>query len=239
MAIDSEKIIHAKIAQLEADIASLRDGYMIVNKRYAQTLDSMKLLTQSALEAALRAANAAEKAAQASKNAAAAAMASASAKIIDATHAATEAASLAAVAAAGYWAYNKAAPIIADVRSMMQLMEEQQKAESLKARELDPCVFVFFEVACQIVIIFTRAPLYHPLKHTTELCLSLFTIQFQHELCEQQCDMRSNRSRSCYFYARQGSFIPYRIDQCGFRSSQPPTLPTIFVCIADFFNFSS
>ena len=55
-------------------------------------------------------------------------------------------ASLAAVAAAGYWAYNKAAPIIADVRSMMQLMEEQQKAESLKARELDPCVWVLFEL---------------------------------------------------------------------------------------------
>jgi hypothetical protein len=54
-------------------------------------------------------------------------------------------ASLAAVGAAGYWAYNKAAPIIADIRSMMQLMEEQQKAESLKARELDPCVCIFFE----------------------------------------------------------------------------------------------
>jgi hypothetical protein len=134
MAIDSEKIIHAKIAQLEADIASLRDGYMIVNKRYAQTLDSMKLLTQSALEAALRAANAAEKAAQASKNAAAAAMASASAKIIDATHAATEAASLAAVAAAEAAAAASAAAAAAASAAAIQAEESSNQASAEAAR---------------------------------------------------------------------------------------------------------
>jgi hypothetical protein len=131
---DSEKIIHTKIAQLEADIASLRDGYMIVNKRYAHTLDSMKLLTQSALEAALRAANAAEKAAQASKNAAAAAMASANAKIIDATHAATEAASLAAVAAAEAAAAASAAAAAAAAAAAIQAEESSNQASAEAAR---------------------------------------------------------------------------------------------------------
>ncbi|MEY3721427.1 MAG: hypothetical protein RL618_1946, partial [Pseudomonadota bacterium] len=38
----SEQVINAKIAQLQSDIAVLRDGYMVINKRYTQTLDSMK-----------------------------------------------------------------------------------------------------------------------------------------------------------------------------------------------------
>lgn len=85
MTIDSDKQIHSRMAQLVVDIGSLRDGYMIVNKRYTQTLYAMKQLTQNSLEAALRAATAAEKAALASKNAAASALASATANVIDAT----------------------------------------------------------------------------------------------------------------------------------------------------------
>lgn len=65
----------ARLEQLEQDIASLRQGFLVVNARYAQTMQSLKLLTDATLEAALRAASAAEKAALACKNATAAAMA--------------------------------------------------------------------------------------------------------------------------------------------------------------------
>ena len=131
---DSEKIIHAKIAQLEADIASLRDGYMIVNKRYTQTLVSLKQLTQNALEAALRAATAAEKAALASKNATAAALSSASAKIIGALHAAVEAASLAAVSAAEAAAASSAAAAAAASAAAIQAEESSTQAAAESAR---------------------------------------------------------------------------------------------------------
>jgi hypothetical protein len=48
-----------------------------------------------------------------------------------------------ASATAGYWAYQKLAPVIADVRGMLTLIQEQQELQSKKARELDP--FVTFE----------------------------------------------------------------------------------------------
>ena len=71
----SEQKIYAKLADLETEISALRDGYMLVNQRYADTLASMKTLTALTLEAALRSASAAEKSAQASQNAAQAASA--------------------------------------------------------------------------------------------------------------------------------------------------------------------
>ena len=51
-----------------------------------------------------------------------------------------------AVAYAGYHAYQKLAPLVTDVRSMLQLMEEQQKADAAKARENDPCAFIRFRL---------------------------------------------------------------------------------------------
>lgn len=134
MSIDSEKLIRAKIAQLEADMGSLRDGYMILNKRYTQTLGTMKELTQRALEAAIRCANAAEKAAMASKNAANAALSSASAKIIDATQAAAEAASLAAVAAAEAAASASASAAAAASAAAIQAEESSNQAATEAAR---------------------------------------------------------------------------------------------------------
>ena len=48
--------IYEKLAALETEVLSLRDGYLIVNKRYSETLQSLKALTTDASEAAQRAA---------------------------------------------------------------------------------------------------------------------------------------------------------------------------------------
>ena len=100
METETERKITAKLIQLEAEIATLRDGYLAVNKRYSEALLSMKQLTDFSLEAALRAASAAEKCALACKNAASAAIRAAEASVIEAVNSAVEAASLAAIAAA-------------------------------------------------------------------------------------------------------------------------------------------
>lgn len=100
MISDSEKKIFAKLATLETEITTLRDGYLVVNQRYSAALGTMKTLTALTLDAALRSATAAEKSALASKNAAAAAVAAASVPVIEAALSAAEAAGLAAVAAA-------------------------------------------------------------------------------------------------------------------------------------------
>ena len=69
---DIEKI-YAKLISLETEIANLRQGYMVVNQRYAEAIGTLKSLTASALEAAKRAAIAAEKALLAAQSSAAAA----------------------------------------------------------------------------------------------------------------------------------------------------------------------
>ena len=63
MVSDSEKKIFAKLTELETEMHALREGYLVLNKRYTHALHSMKALTASALEAAMRAATAAEKSA--------------------------------------------------------------------------------------------------------------------------------------------------------------------------------
>ncbi len=78
MPTDSESLIFAKLSELESEIATLRSGYLVVNKRYSDALSAMKTLTSNSLEAAVRAALAAEKATQACKNAMNAAVAAAS-----------------------------------------------------------------------------------------------------------------------------------------------------------------
>ena len=61
MVSDTENKIYARLTDLENEVVTLRDGYLVVNKRYTQALNSMKALTASTLEAAIRAAAAAEK----------------------------------------------------------------------------------------------------------------------------------------------------------------------------------
>ncbi len=65
--------IYEKLAALETEVLGLRDGYLLVNKRYSETLHSLKSLTTDASEAAQRAAAAAEKSLLACDNAAKAA----------------------------------------------------------------------------------------------------------------------------------------------------------------------
>ena len=134
MTIDNEKLIYAKLAQMEADIAGLRDGYLIVNKRYTQTLESVKLLTQHTLEAAMRAALAAEKAALACKTATQAAIASANAAVVDATRAAAQAAGLSAVAASEAAAAASAAAAAAASAAAIQAEETMLQASAEAAQ---------------------------------------------------------------------------------------------------------
>lgn len=51
MDADTEKI-YARLGQLEAEIANLREGYVIVNARYNQSLAGMKQLTHHSTLAA-------------------------------------------------------------------------------------------------------------------------------------------------------------------------------------------
>lgn len=127
---DSEQIINTKIAQLQADIEVLRDGYMAINKRYTNSLASINDLTLSSLEAALRAATAAENSAQACKSATAAALKSANAMVIDATRAAAESASLAAIASAEAAAAASAAAAAAATAAAMQAEESAAQASA-------------------------------------------------------------------------------------------------------------
>jgi hypothetical protein len=134
MNLDSEQRISAKLAQIEADISMLREGYLVVNKRYADTLQTMKALTEHSLEASLRSATAAEKAALACRNATAAAVSSASENIITATQAAAEAAALAAVAASEAAAAASAAAAAAATAAAVQAEETSLQASAEAAR---------------------------------------------------------------------------------------------------------
>ena len=84
--------IYEKLAALETEVLSLRDGYLVVNKRYSETLHSLKSLTTDASEAAQRAAAAAEKSLLACDNAAKAASLAADNNALQAALAAASAA---------------------------------------------------------------------------------------------------------------------------------------------------
>ena len=58
MSEDTDRI-YVKLAQLEQEITNLRQGYVILNKRYGAALGTLKDLTLHAMEAAKRAAVAA------------------------------------------------------------------------------------------------------------------------------------------------------------------------------------
>lgn len=131
---DSEQRISAKLAQIEADISMLREGYLVVNKRYAETLQTLKALTEHSLEASLRSATAAEKAALACRNATAAAVSSASENVIAAMQAAAEAAALAAVAASEAAAAASAAAAAAASAAAVQAEETALQASFEAAR---------------------------------------------------------------------------------------------------------
>jgi hypothetical protein len=54
--------IYTKLAHLEQEITNLRQGYVVVNQRFNESLLAMKLLTVASKEAAQRSAIAAKKA---------------------------------------------------------------------------------------------------------------------------------------------------------------------------------
>ena len=60
--MDNElETIHAKLSALEAEVINLRQGYIVVNKRFTEALGSLKVLTIHASEAAKRAAASADR----------------------------------------------------------------------------------------------------------------------------------------------------------------------------------
>lgn len=67
------KLIQSKLLSLETEVSDLRQGYIIINRRYSNALMTLKELTGHASESAKRSANAAIKAANAAKNASTAA----------------------------------------------------------------------------------------------------------------------------------------------------------------------
>jgi hypothetical protein len=134
MASETETKILAKLTDLENEISTLREGFLIVNKRYADTVDNMKLLTSQSLEAAMRSAAAAERAAMACKAANAAAHAAAAQSVIEATSLASEAAGLAALAASEAAASASAAASAAATAAANQAEEIALQASAEAAR---------------------------------------------------------------------------------------------------------
>lgn len=135
MISDSEKVIFAKLAALDSEVVTLREGYLVLNKRYSEALASMKALTAHTLEAAIRAAIAAEKSALACKNASAAAMLAADIPMIEAVDAAAASAGLAALAASEAAAAASAAAAAAASVAAFQAEETalQASAEAASA----------------------------------------------------------------------------------------------------------
>jgi hypothetical protein len=70
---DEIQKIYSKIVGLETEVGDLRQGYLLINRRYSAALTSLKELTSHASEAAKRSASGALKAAEAAKHAAEAA----------------------------------------------------------------------------------------------------------------------------------------------------------------------
>jgi len=130
MVSETENKIYARLTELENEVVTLRDGYLVVNKRYSQALLSMKALTTSTLEAAIRAATAAEKSSLACKNATVAATAAAAVPVIEAAEAAAGAAGLAALAAAEAAAAASAAASAAAAAAAFQAEETAVQASS-------------------------------------------------------------------------------------------------------------
>ena len=97
--ISNIKEIERKILSLETEVGDLRQGYLIINRRYSQALTALKELTAHAAEAAKRAANGAIKAAAAAKNASTAATEAAAFLVVVAADAAADAAAAAAESA--------------------------------------------------------------------------------------------------------------------------------------------
>lgn len=69
MSEETDKL-YARLAQQSTEIENLRQGYVIVNRRYGAALESLKLLSASAREAVVRADIAAQEAARSAKHAA-------------------------------------------------------------------------------------------------------------------------------------------------------------------------
>lgn len=98
----SEEIdrIHSRLTELEIEIANLRQGYIVVNERYNAAMESLRMLTTHATEAAKRAETAAQHFGIASKSAAVVASDVAEKSMVAVAERATEAADTAADAAA-------------------------------------------------------------------------------------------------------------------------------------------
>lgn len=89
---EAEQKLYSKMEAIEHKLVNLRQGYLIVNKRYNEAIGSLKELTQHTMIAAKKAAEAALISRQAADRAAAAARLAADSHIIAAAEAAADAA---------------------------------------------------------------------------------------------------------------------------------------------------
>jgi membrane protein involved in colicin uptake len=132
---EENESIHARLSSLENEVTNLREGYLIISRRYNEALKSLKDLTTNAAEAALRAAASAEKSAYASKKAAEAAKEAVAGSVMTAANEAAEAAEAAAMAAieAAASAAAAAAAAAAAVSHQAEEMSIQASAEAAQA----------------------------------------------------------------------------------------------------------
>jgi hypothetical protein len=133
MGADAEQRIISKLAEMQAEIQALQDGYLVINKRYTQALSSIKELTAHALESAHRSALAAEKSLDATKSALDAAKAAAVTSVIAAANAAATAAGIAAAAAAEAAAAASAAAAATASAAAFQAEEASLQASAAAA----------------------------------------------------------------------------------------------------------
>ena len=97
LSTETEKIIFAKLTTLEGELSALRQGFVVVNRKYSEVLTSLKKLSELSVEATQRASAAACRAESAARKAADTAKIAASQSILQAAedaaaHAAAESA---------------------------------------------------------------------------------------------------------------------------------------------------
>jgi hypothetical protein len=145
MSEETDKI-YARLAAQHTEIANLRQGYVIVNNRYATALESLRMLSSNAREAMKRAEAAAQKAAFAAKSAAdvasevvaaavteaAATVAIAAKKAAAVIRAAADEAAAAAAEAAAAAALASAAATAAEAAAMLEAHSHETQARQIE-----------------------------------------------------------------------------------------------------------
>lgn len=137
--IDETEQLHARLASLEKEIANLRLGSTLTDRRYADAQASLKELTSLSLTTAIRAAVAVETAVLATKKAASVAERLAPQAVFDTTDTATQLAGSAAItsfqaaAAAAETAVEAAVAAATTAKMAVRAVEHESEKRALEA----------------------------------------------------------------------------------------------------------